>query len=149
VIINDFATLQQLFAYACKDDRNAIRFCESVWQAFHLWDDIVDGDEPSNVNAGFSGITSEMLANPFAVAHSGIFAGTLALIISNWDAANQFERSKQHIEKAYMLRAQLYNLPVQCAFIIGGQEWANHIALVSWSSYGEVLEQFKQEVENA
>jgi hypothetical protein len=143
--------LKELFAYACKQDKSAIQYCISIWRICHFWDDLIDCDPVTDeeTNNAFTAAMVEINSNPFFIKNRSALNGMVSLIISNWHVANEYEANKQNIEKAYMLRAQLYNLPVMCAFLIGGQGWANQVAKNSWDFYGESFNDFQSEVNNA
>jgi hypothetical protein len=149
--IPNFDKLNEFFNYACREDQYAVRFCADAWRVAHLWDDLIDGDlvTKEEVNAGMVSATTSMMSNPFVAAHLGQCCSMLALVNANWQTANEMESGKRDLGKAFILRAQLYNVPVLCAFLLGGQEWANHVSSVSWAAYGEKFADYKREVERA
>ncbi len=148
--IDGFDTIERLIGYACKGDPHASRFCAEMWRLAHFFDDVYDRGELTEadvyqaVNIALFGV----LTNPFALAHAQALAPALNLVAANWQTANQMESRKDGLDKAYMLRAQLYNLPVVCAFLLYGPDWAAQVSQVAWETYGETSETFKQEVMN-
>jgi len=151
VEIEGVEILENLFSYACKRQQDAIRYCMCVWRVCHFWDDIIDGDPVTKqeANEAMSSAMVEINRNPFFKNNIDVLNGVVSLIVANWHVANEYEAAKHHLEKAYMLRAYLYNLPIICAFIIDGQPWANQVAKVAWESYGETFQSFIEEIENA
>ena len=151
MVIKGFDTLTSLFEYACKGNGSAVDLCKKVWKICHFWDDIIDRDPvtANEVDDAMESALTGINSNEFFLRNPNIFVGMMALIISNWHTSNVYEQSKTDLQKSYMLRAHLYNLPILCAFIIGGQQWANEVSKVVWDSYGEQFEEYAKEIENA
>jgi hypothetical protein len=72
-------------------------------------------------------------------------------IILKWHTANVFEKEKEvnDVDKAYMLRAELYQLFVLCATLIGGRQWGRDMSISIWRLYGESVKELKKEVQDA
>jgi hypothetical protein len=72
-------------------------------------------------------------------------------IILKWHTANVFEKEKEvnDVDKAYMLRAELYQLFVLCATLIGGRQWGRDMSVSIWRSYIESVDELKKEVSHA
>jgi len=142
------------FKYWFNNDKNVVDFCSKIVHVIHLWDDLIDKDKPTedeDINEAFTSLMVDIPLNPFYIANINFIAPMLQSIISKWHTANVFERDKGEgdVEKAYMLRAEMYQLFVLCAELIGGREWSRFVAPNIWRLYGEKLEVFKKEVQDA
>lgn len=133
---------------------NAITFCLDTIKAIHLWDDLIDKDtkiEDEDINDVFTFLMVDMPLNPFYGINQRAIAPLMNTIIVKWHTANVFEKEKKgnDIEKAYMLRAELYQLFVLCATLIGGREWGREASISIWRSYSETVKELTKEVNHA
>jgi len=133
---------------------NAVEFCLDMIKAIHLWDDLIDKDnkiEDEDVNDVFTFLMVDMPLNPFYVVNQRDIAPMMNNIILKWHTANVFEKEKEKndIDKAYMLRAELYQLFVLCATLIGGRKWGREMSVSIWRSYIETVKELTKEVHNA
>jgi hypothetical protein len=149
--IKGLDVLNELFSVACKQNEDAVQVCQDIWKIAHLWDDLVDGDTVSiaEINEAMTAAWSGLNNNAFFASHLQHFNGFMSIILANWQTANEFEEKKIELGKAWVLRAQLYNVPVLCAFLIAGQEWANQVSLIAWQTYGEKYSDYLKEMTNA
>jgi hypothetical protein len=132
----------------------AISFCLGIVKSAHLWDDLIDKDNDytdKEVHDVFSFLMFEMPSNPFYIRHQRELSPIMMSILLKWHTANIFEKERQEgdINKAFVLRAELYQLFVICAVLTGGREWGIEVSPTIWRSYGELFEDFKQEIDNA
>jgi len=137
-----------------KGNGNAIVFCLNMINTIHLWDDLIDKDNEildEEINNAFTFLMVDMPLNPFYVLNQRDIAPMMNNIIIKWHTANVFEKEKESgdVDKAYMLRAELYQLFVLCATLIGGREWGRKMSILIWRFYGESLSQLTTEVRNA
>ena len=142
------------FNYWFNGDKNVVDFCLKVVQVIHLWDDLVDRDKPiddEDINEAFTSLMVDIPLNPFYIANINFIAPMMQSIISKWHTANVFERDQieNDLDKAYMLRAELYQLFVLCSELIGGRDWSRFVAPNIWRCYIEKVEEFKKEMQNA
>jgi len=133
---------------------SAIEFCLSMIKAIHLWDDLIDKDtkiEDEDINEVFTFLMVDMPMNPFYVLNQRDIAPMMNTIILKWHTANVFEKEKKvnDVEKAYVLRAELYQLFVLCATLIGGREWGRDMSVNIWRLYDESVKELKKEVQDA
>ena len=132
----------------------AVQFCLDMIKAIHLWDDLIDKDtkiEDEDINEVFTFLMVDMPMNPFYVLNQRDIAPMMNTIILKWHTANVFEKEKKvnDVEKAYVLRAELYQLFVLCATLIGGREWGRDMSVNIWRLYDESVKELKKEVQDA
>lgn len=130
-----------------KGNAAAMRFCADMVTVAHVWDDLVDADKPvpSDIaDMAFRKMMLEMPANEFYRANFTFLHPVIVMIWAQWTAANAMEADqiKGDREKAFMLRASLYQLFHACAAICGGLDWAAQIGPEVYRLYGESLETF-------
>jgi hypothetical protein len=123
-------------------------------KAIHLWDDLIDKDnelKDEEINDVFTFLMVDMPMNPFYAVNQRDIAPMMQNIILKWHTANVFEKEKEvnDVDKAYMLRAELYQLFVLCATLIGGREWGREMSIHIWRLYGESVKELKKEVKDA
>lgn len=142
------------FSVWFQNNEAAVLFCLDMVRAIHLWDDLIDKDKEikdEEVNRVFTFLMVDMPLNPFFVLNQRDIAPMMQSIILKWHTANVFEEEKEDndIEKAYMLRAELYQLFVLCATLVGGRDWGREMSVYIWRLYGESVKELKKELENA
>jgi hypothetical protein len=86
----------------------------------------------------------EVPANDFYRTNFGFLHPVLVMVWGQWSAANAMETFpiRGDREKAFMLRASLYQLFHACAVVCGGLDWAGQIGPEIYRFYGESLESF-------
>lgn len=146
-------TEEQQLAFTAAFDRffkgnaAAARLCADLVTVAHVWDDLVDGDKPvssATADMAFRKMMLEIPANEFYRANFSFLQPVLVMIWAQWSAANAMETHpiKGDREKAFMLRASLFQLFHACAVLIGGLDWAGEIGPEIYRMYGESLETF-------
>lgn len=130
-----------------KGNTAAMKFCADMTEVAHVWDDLVDADKPvSSVKAdvAFRKMMLEIPSNEFYRANFTFLHPVIVMIWAQWTAANGMETHpfKGDREKAFMLRASLYQLFHACAVLCGGLDWAAQIGPEVYRLYGESLETF-------
>lgn len=138
----DQVSFTQAFDRWLKGNQSAMRFCADMVEVAHVWDDLVDCDKPvssAKADAVFRKMILEIPANDFYRANFNFLHPVLVMIWAQWDAANSMETHpfKNDLEKAYMLRASLYQLFHACAVLCGGLDWAAEIGPEVYRLYGE------------
>ena len=120
----------------------------------HIWDDLYDRDKDvtnAQVNRAFFSALITLSKNEL-YQRCNLTEHMLGIIF-RWKAANFLEENTQSdddLNKAYMLRAGIYDLFTIIAFYLHGDQWAEAIAPAVYRFYGEKLDDFKKEVaENA
>ena len=147
-------TFKENLNYWLIGNSNAIVFCLDMIKAIHLWDDLIDKDnelKDEEINDVFTFLMVDMPMNPFYAVNHREIAPMMNTIILKWHTANVFEKEKEvnDVDKAYMLRAELYQLFVLCATLIGGRQWGRDMSVSIWRSYIESVDELKKEVSHA
>jgi len=143
----DQIALTKAFGRWFKGNETAARFCADMTEIAHLWDDLVDADKPvSSTEADriCRKAVLEMPANEFYRANFSFLHPIMVMAWGQWASANAMEARpiSGDREKAYMLRASLYQLFHACAVLCGGLDWAAQIGPEIYRFYGESLESF-------
>ena len=144
---------EQTLKVFLKNDFWAIKLCLDVWDAFQIWDDMVDKTHDRtefDINHSYRVFIVELSKNPFYLKHISDLMPIINLCIMQWTDANKLEKleGEDYRNKAYMLRACIFNLFRYCAYLVGGHEWGDTIGPDIWNSYGETLEGFLKEMED-
>jgi hypothetical protein len=143
-------TLNDKFLEWFKGDHSAVQFAEMLWTAAQEWDDLQDEGKCENHNSLLSWLAFGKEYHPFFNDNSRIMRPAMLSMYLQWTAANELERGDENdINKAYMLRAGLYGVFHQIAWICGGDEWAVSKGPEIYRHYGETLEELKVEFKHA
>lgn len=128
----------------------AADFLLMAWHAAQEWDDIEDDGRAAHGNAAISWLAFGKEYHPFFAAHAALLRPLMLSISQRWRAANVLDRgSREDVEKALMLRAGYYDLIVMCAWIVGGDAWAETCAPEIYRMYGETVESLWKEMNHA
>jgi hypothetical protein len=139
---SDQVTFTKAFDRWFKGNQSAMRFCADMVEVSHVWDDLVDCDNPvsaATADQAFRKLMLEIPSNDFYRANFNFLHPVMVMIWAQWDAANKMEAKplKNDFVKAYMLRASLYQLFHACAVLCGGLDWAAQIGPEVYRLYGE------------
>ena len=124
-----------------------MRFCADMVTVAHVWDDLVDADKPVSADVADMAFRKMMLEIPssgFYRANFDFLHPVVVMIWAQWTAANAMETHpfEGDREKAFMLRASLFQLFHACAVLCGGLDWAGQIGPEIYRLYSENLETF-------
>lgn len=146
-------TREDLFVSVARGDRDAVAFLEAIFRIAHVWDDLVDLDEPVDpvdLDEAFRLALFDLPRNPFYVNHFGLLNPLLLSAINNWQVATVMERSGDEPDKrvAFITRSSYTDLITQVAFIKGGPDWVlemgptirRFVHQEGWDQYLENLE---------
>ena len=133
-----------------RGNENAVQLSLDIYTVIQTWDDLIDRDrEVSNddINETFRKLIYTIPTNPFYAAHAHELAPLLHDMMLQWMVANQMESDQNpgDLEKAWMLRAAVYQVFVYIASLAVDSAWAAVAGVDIWRSYGETLEQFIHE----
>jgi len=150
----ELPVFETLFKEWFLNNNHAISFCLQMLKVIHVWDDLIDKDnelDDEDINEVFTNLMVSIPLNPFYQSNQIHIAPMMHNIILKWHTANVFEKEqkKDDIEKAYMLRAELYQLFVLCATLIGGRDWGRTVSVPIWRAYGESVKELEKEIKNA
>lgn len=138
--------------HCLRGHEQALNFLQHYDYVANVWDDLIDGDldgRDPRVSRAFEAALIHIPRNPFYQAHRQDLQPLMEMAISNWHAANEFQKSKvkDDLAKAHILRFSGIDVFLMCARLIGGMEWANECAVLLRSVYpAESLESFVSEV---
>lgn len=147
-----YKSFDELFNFIYKDDTTAKQLSFSLIAVMHIWDDLVDRDKPvsnDTINQAFLTALIDIAGNPLWTPdmHAHLYN-----VYLRWNDANKIEASCEDTDmlaKAWMLRAGVYDLFVLLAAKLHGRAWAEEIGITVRKWYGEPLDQFITEVQNA
>ncbi len=131
-------------------DKDAIRFAKQVWIVAQSWDDVVDEGDTTSANDVFQWMSFGRFKEPFFVRFMPEMQTAMLMVYLAWRDATVLEcESKASCEKAYVLRAMIYQLWGLMAHLIGGEAHSRDIGPEIWRSYGETLEDLLKEFNHA
>ena len=142
--------LSEHFKRWFKGDEEARRFALALWQAVQSWDDVIDNRDTSQVNSVVSFFAFEVERYPFYQVHCRWLKPALIQAYLSWEAANALEAqpSGDDLNKAYVLRAQIYSVFHLMAWLIDADHGVELSADV-WRSYSERFQDCSGEFQNA
>jgi len=125
----------------------AVAWLLGMWDAIQFLDDVADGDEVSR--AQLDRALNQLLVNPFFVAHASALLPVVAVQLLKWQASDRAEREGLADARSYMWRAGYYDLILLAVQICHGYETAVEMAPVVMELYGEKMEDYQKEFEDA
>lgn len=137
-----------LFEHIYKNDTAAIELSFAVLDVMHTWDDLVDRDKPVDNMAINTAFMLALTVIPVHKYWNSVMHTMLVNTYLKWQAANKFEAGdeQEHIKKAWMLRAGVFDLFLMLATQLYGVAWGEDCAPAVYAFYGEKLEDFLTEV---
>lgn len=130
---------------------SAIEWLVMLWDAIQFFDDIADNDETTREDLN-STIWNTLVAvhnNYFFLQNSSVLVPCVATMILKWQASDKAERNKQADEKSFMWRAGYYDVVLMVLNLVHGTKVATENADLVMKLYGETLEDYKKEFNNA
>ncbi len=128
------------------DDRDAVAFAEEMFDAAQKWDDVIDDGRIDLVNGLLSHLAFRVNYGPFFKRYEYLLRPALLMIYLNWRDANVLEKGDEaDKEKAFMLRAGIYDMFVLMAWIIGGEDHSARVGPEIRRMYGERLADYLKE----
>ena len=122
-----------------------------VYDVIQVFDDIADGDpvKREDLNATIWNTLVGMHQNQFFILNSQILVPLLASMVLKWQASDTVERMGEADAKSFVWRAGYYDLVLTAISIIHGAEYATKNAHLVLRLYGEKLEDYLKEFNNA
>lgn len=116
-----------------KGNEEAALYCEQFFSVCQIWDDLIDKDKEvsdSMINTMMWLTLLEMPKNRFFQQYSHELIPVMRQYVIDWFDANQYENKKDDhsLSISYVLRDSINQLLVQCAYLIGGAEWAANVS---------------------
>lgn len=119
----------------------AVRMCNDLVFAAHLWDDLYDEDKvrtKAEVNRALTILWGLIPVNPFYQKHIGELGPLLLSASLKWQAANEMERSgdKNTRMTAFHIRSSFVDIFVHCLYLVGGYGYALQAGPRMWADLG-------------
>lgn len=135
-----------------KGEQTAVAYCLDLAYISHLWDDLIDKDKQrtdEEINNAFMAALFTIPTNPFFRKYESELRPLMASVVQQWEVSNVLEiGDESDREKAYMLRAGIYQIFHYCAQLVGGLQWGRKIGPEIYRFYEETVTSY-QEVEDA
>lgn len=131
--------------YNITQDRYVAELCDDYFKVAQFWDDLIDRDkelQDDEINQAMEILILRIPSNPFYIAHRDKILPILQVTIYKWYQANKYEATKEHLDKAYMLRAGIYDLFALCITLIKGLDTNINV----YDIYGETLKDLEKEL---
>ena len=144
-------SLYQNFDKALGLPEDAIQFLLDIWAAIQLFDDVADADDISRVDLDrvIWSLLVGIHANLFFEAKKHALLPVLATAILKWQASDAVERSGKADARSYVWRAGFYDLVLIVVQLCHGVDVATKLSPVVMNMYGENLEDYIKEFDNA
>jgi hypothetical protein len=114
-----------------KGDAAAIEFITGVHAIAEVWDDLIDGDQPSpaDINTAFVQALIVLPRNVFYQRNFALLNPVMEAAILDWLTANALEAKgeREGLRTAFVLRCSAMTLTAMAARIIGGWAWAKQV----------------------
>ena len=122
-----------------------------VWRSIQTLDDFADGDkvERAELDALIWNALVAMPCHPFFLAHTNALGGALSTAILKWQASDKAERDGYADARSYMWRASFYDLVLVVLNLCYGPNVAQSKAHFVMHLYGETLDDYLKEFQDA
>lgn len=131
-------------------NEDAIELACELFDLAQQWDDVVDEGDTSKANPVLSYLGFRLNYRPFFARHENLLRPALLIAYLGWRDANVLERGDEaDKEKAFMLRAGIYDVFALMAWIIGGEDHSARVGPSIRRAYAERLADFLREHANA
>lgn len=131
-------------------DEEAIEFASLVWDMVQKWDDVIDDGSMRYANEVFAFIGFRVNYLPFFRRYDYLLRPVMLNAYLKWRDANVLERGDAaDLEKAFMLRAGIYDVFAIMAWVIGGETHSQAVGPAIRRFYAERLADFIEERKNA
>lgn len=137
--------MRELMVRWFRGDAAAIEFAEQLWDVMQRWDDVLDEGAVDKANDVFQWLGFGMNYLPFFARYETLLRPAMLLAYLGWRDANELELSGDPAddEKAFMLRAGIYDVYALMAWIIGGETHSRAVGPEIRRAYAERLATFK------
>ena len=123
----------------------------NVWDALQGLDDWYDNDEVDSQQKqqAIYTILVELPNNPFYAEYRHWLTPLMSSLVLKWCGANQMEEKQEHNAVSYVWRAAYYDLVLMVVNIVHGFDVASKASSYVAKMYGEPLEAYLKEFDNA
>ena len=133
-----------------KGNAQASRLILMMFEVAHVWDDLIDNDNPDlskeDINKAFRYLIYDIPMNPIYRMIPSLPDHWLNVYLRWRDATAMEAEEKPDIDKTYMLRAGLYDIPIIIAYHLYGDDHAKQIGPSVRKLYGETIESLRGEI---
>jgi hypothetical protein len=134
-----------------KGNIEAIRLCQCLARVSQVIDDLIDKDKPvtdEEILDSYWACLVSIPTNPFYLNHFCDIQPIVRMTFLSWMDANFMEKTDDHGKNiAFVLRDQFIEIVIQCAYLIGGYEWAKAVSIdVRKHAYEDSLESYKEDL---
>nr|WP_299241368.1 hypothetical protein [uncultured Halomonas sp.] len=144
---------RQFLIEALRGNASAVNFCETLFRATHVIDDLIDKDR--SVNDGdifrtFWDCLFELPVNPFYRQHEPYLRPILANGFQDWWDSVKLERAGDAHARtlSFVLRDSLTSVVVQCAYLVGGYDWMQQVSeAIRRHAHEDTLEQYMTDLQ--
>jgi hypothetical protein len=127
-------------------DEDAVRFANELWSAAQEWDDLEDEGKCDH-NPLLAWLAFGKEYDAFFSRNNALLRPALMQMYLSWTAANVLDHEPDQIEKAYMLRAGIYQVWHIMAWICGGHDHAVRVGPDIYRQYSETVSGLKGEMD--
>jgi len=143
----------QLTEWALQGDREAMAFCNVIFESSQVLDDLIDGDKEVDKEAVIACWWNMLVALPnnvFYVRNLTKLTPILQRSLTDWFDANTLEQGNDADKNiAFILRDSVSALLIDCAYLVGGYQWGRQVsATIRKSIHDEPLEDYKAEFDS-
>lgn len=130
---------------------DAVEWLVMLWDCIQVFDDVADGDPVKRGDLDTVIMNSLVLmpGNPFFRANSSHLIPVVMTAILKWKASDIVEKAGKADARSYMWRASYYDVVLLVFGICHGMQYASDNAERVMHLYGETLEGYLKEFENA
>jgi hypothetical protein len=139
--------LEQVFSLPAP----AVEWLTALYGVIQVFDDAADGDpiERAELDKAILDSLVRMPVNQFFLTYPAALSAALQTMVLKWQASDRLERDGNAGPKAYMWRAGYFDVVLLVVSLCHGPEVAQEAAHLVLELYGESLEDYMKEFENA
>lgn len=140
----------RIFVKYFGSNMDAVRMCNDLVYAAHLWDDLYDQDKPRSkaaMNKAFTILWGILPTNPFFQEHVRELGPIMMNAVLKWQNANEMERSENPNTRlcAFFIRSCFVDAFTYCLYLIGGYGYALQAGPKMWADLGsDIIEKYNE-----
>lgn len=144
-------SLRQNLQVALDLPNDAVEWLCDLFEVIQVFDDYADGDDVSRAALDSCICKSLVMlpASPFFIKHSSQLLPMLTAAILKWKASDMVEREGKHGPMSFAWRAGYYDIVLMVVSLVHGRPAAMESGHIVMRLYGEKLEDYMKEFENA
>lgn len=138
----------EFLTFALKGDPSAIEFCQIIFRASQVLDDLIDGDQVSGITVvgTFWEILIDLPKNEFYREHVDTLVPMMQVYLQDWEDATQLEKLEDDDKNvAFVLRDTVGGLVTHVASLVAGRAWSKQISVaVRRHIHEDTLDEYKE-----